>query len=226
MNTSAPSSLTSTIMSEVVSLVPLGSEGTSKAAIGWSLGTGQVLVANLLGALSSVIFMAMYLPQFLLNNSRRSTQGFSSTGIIIKLIGASFLSVNAFVTGETLAVVLYGTLGVLQHQAFMFQFFLYETRNNMNFVLWILFPVVPYLMAEWLPFTIMITSYIKPFSQVLSHIPQLLECHRLKTCAGVSLLSQHLNFVGGLMGVNTKKKKKKKKKKLKSMVLFVGICVG
>ncbi len=105
---------------------------TKAVSGGFSLGTGQVFVANILGALSSVIFMVMYFPQFWLNHTRRSTQGFSSTGIIIKLVGASFLSVNAFVTGETLAVVLYGALGMVQHQAFMVQFFLYEPRNNLQ----------------------------------------------------------------------------------------------
>ena len=112
---------TSTFVSSVAATV---------AASSWSLGTGQVLAANILGALSSVIFMVMYFPQFFLNQSRRSTLGFNSTGIIIKLVGASFLSVNAFVTGESLAVVLYGALGMLQHQAFMIQFFSYETRRN------------------------------------------------------------------------------------------------
>ena len=165
------------------------------------LGSGHVLAANLLGIVTSVMFMVMYVPQFLLNRRRRSTEGFSSTGIVIKLVGASFLAVNAWITGEAIAVVLYGALGVLQHDAFMVQFFLYERRNNVRFLLWILVPVVPYMLSQWLPVTMLLTNYIKPVSQIASHIPQLLECRRLRTASGVSLWSQHLNFLGGLGGI-------------------------
>ena len=49
------------------------------------LGSGHVLLGNVLGIVTSVIFMAMYVPQFQLNARRRSTEGFSSTGIIIKV---------------------------------------------------------------------------------------------------------------------------------------------
>jgi hypothetical protein len=118
------------VSSTSVSEGSLATTGASRAAL--SFGSGAVLLANVLGTLSSVLFMCMYFPQFLLNHTRRSTQGFSSTGIIIKLVGTSFLSVNAFVMGETIAVVLYGALGMVQHQAFMIQFFLYETKSNMQ----------------------------------------------------------------------------------------------
>jgi hypothetical protein len=165
------------------------------------LGSGYVLAANLLGIATSVMFMVMYVPQFMLNRRRRSTEGFSSTGIVIKLVGASFLAVNAWVTGEAIAVVLYGALGVLQHDAFMVQFYSYERRHNLQYLLWILSPVVPYFLAQWLPVTMLLTNYIKPVSQIASHIPQLLECRRLRTAAGVSLWSQHLNFLGGLGGM-------------------------
>ena len=98
-------------------------------------------------------------------------------------------------------MVLYGALGALQHMAFMVQFFQFERKNNVQFLLWILFPMVPYMLSEWMPVTMHLTTYFKPVSQVLSHIPQLLECKRVRTTAGVSMMSQHLNFVGGLMGI-------------------------
>jgi uncharacterized protein with PQ loop repeat len=86
------------VSSTSVSEGSLATTGASRAAL--SFGSGAVLLANVLGTLSSVLFMCMYFPQFLLNHTRRSTQGFSSTGIIIKLVGTSFLSVNAFVMGR------------------------------------------------------------------------------------------------------------------------------
>ena len=38
-------------------------------------------------------------------------------------------------------------------------------------------------------------------TQIISHLPQLAECYQLRTTVGVSLISQHINFVGGLAGV-------------------------
>ncbi len=117
------------------------------------------------------------------------------------MVGASFLAVNAFVSGEAYPVVAYGALNILQHDLFMWQFFLYEKRSNMQYLMWMLFPAVPYYLWQWFPESIPVTSFFKPVSQVLSHIPQLLECRRFRTTAGVSLVSQHLNFVGGVMGL-------------------------
>ena len=45
-----------------------------------------------------------------------------------------------------------------------------------------------------------LTSCLKPLSQLVSHIPQLVECKRLKTTHGISFFSQGLNFVGGVAG--------------------------
>lgn len=117
------------------------------------------------------------------------------------LVGASFLAVNAWVTGEAIPVVAYGALGAFQHCGFMIQFFLYEKRDNMQYLMWILFPIVPYCFVLWAPATMVYSNYFKPLSQVGSHIPQMLECKRLKTTSGVSLMSQHLNFFGGFLGM-------------------------
>lgn len=47
--------------------------------------------------------------------------GFSASGIIIKLLGAAFLAVNSYFTGEPAAVVAYGLCNVGQHLIFMVQ---------------------------------------------------------------------------------------------------------
>ena len=49
-----------------------------------------------------------------------------------------------------------------------------------------------------------LTNSFKPIAQVLSHLPQLAECIKLKTTMGCSLMSQHINFVGGLLGLFSK----------------------
>jgi hypothetical protein len=40
-----------------------------------NLGKGPVFVANVMGLISSLVFMGMYVPQFLLNQQRKSTEG-------------------------------------------------------------------------------------------------------------------------------------------------------
>lgn len=62
-------------------------------------------------------------------------------------------------------------------------------------------PVVPYLLAVIAPATMSLTNFVKPVSQVASHIPQLLECRKWRTTAGVALMSQHMNFIGGILGI-------------------------
>jgi len=143
-----------------------------------------------------------YIPQAQLNYQRKSIKGFNTTGIIIKLFGACFLTVNAFLIGESLPVICYGLFNVIQHSLFMVQFYLYETNGlNVYYLLWLLFPLVPATLGIAWPESMTVTNGIKPLAQILSHLPQLLECARLRTTQGVSLASQHLNFVGGLTGV-------------------------
>ncbi len=72
-----------------------------------------------------------YIPQTVYNFKRKSVHGFSTTGIIIKHIGASFLFVNSILLGgkfaicvtneENISVAMYGLCGVVQHSIFMIQ---------------------------------------------------------------------------------------------------------
>jgi len=160
-------------------------------------------IAHSLGILSSVFFGLQYLPQAYLNFKRKSVKGFSTHGIIIKLVGASFLLVNSFLNGEAAPVVFYGLVNVVQHSIFILQFSIYpsDSTQRENFFHWLLFPVVPYVIGKYLPQTLVFTNSIKPITQVLSHIPQLKVCMDLKTTSGVSMMSQHFNIIGGFFGI-------------------------
>jgi hypothetical protein len=70
-----------------------------------------------------------------------------------------------------------------------------------HFLLWILFPIIPLLLAILYPASITYTNSIKPIGQIMSHIPQVVECLRLRTTLGISMSSQHLNFLGGACGL-------------------------
>ncbi|EGC29459.1 hypothetical protein DICPUDRAFT_42859 [Dictyostelium purpureum] len=162
------------------------------------------IIYYLLGIISSGCFGVQYLPQMMLNYRRKSCQGFSSSGIIIKLIGASFLFINAWLTGETLPIVFYGLINVLQHTIFLFQFSIYDSLASRKYLPWIGFPIIPFLIGIQFPYTMFITNSFKPITQVLSHLPQVALCYQSKTTNGVSLPSQYLNFIGGIAGVISK----------------------
>ncbi|KAN0023350.1 hypothetical protein ACTFIU_011520 [Dictyostelium citrinum] len=155
-----------------------------------------------LGILSSILFGVQYLPQMYLNFKRKSVQGFSSSGIIIKLVGASFLFVNSWLTGESMPIVFYGLINVFQHTIFMFQFSIYDTvKGATKYLPWIGFPIIPFLIGLQYPSTMFITNSFKPITQLLSHLPQVILCYQSKSTTGVSLPSQYLNFIGGIAGV-------------------------
>ena len=64
-----------------------------------SMGLNSEHIGQFLGMTATFCFTLQYAPQALLNYQRKSTKGFSSNGIIIKLIGAAFLMINAYLTG-------------------------------------------------------------------------------------------------------------------------------
>jgi len=197
----------------------------------WLYFSTNILLAHTAGIFSSLCFLLQYVPQIVWNYSRKSVRGFSAVGIIIKLVGASFLLINALLTGENSAVVLYGLCNVVQHSVFMFQFSTYAhddahksekvdplsdankahsakevskdapSERKEQYLGWLFFPILPIFMGFYFPSTIYLTNSIKPVTQVISHLPQLKVCWQLKTTNGVSLTSQHLNLVGGIAGL-------------------------
>lgn len=96
-------------------------------------------------------------------------------------------------------MVAYGLFNIIQHSIFMWQFAIYN--KNIKFYLWIIFPLIPYILGILLPSTIIFTNTIKPGAQIFSHIPQLILIYELKTANGVSLQTQHLNMFGGICGL-------------------------
>jgi len=163
-----------------------------------------IKIAQLLGFIASICFTIQYIPQCWLNYQRKSVVGFSTSGIIIKFVGASFLFVNTYVSGEVFSVVAYGLFNVTQHCIFLLQFTFYSNANNIieasYYLGWLCFPLLPWLLAIYLPWTIPYTLSIKPICQLFSHIPQLIECYRVKSTKGLSMSTQHLNLIGGLAG--------------------------
>ena len=64
-----------------------------------------------------------------------------------------------------------------------------------------LFPLIPFIFGILFPETLTYTNVIKPLAQILSLLPQLYESFCNKSTNGVSMLSQHLNLIGGFLGI-------------------------
>lgn len=171
-------------------------------------------LANLLGYVASISFTLQYIPQSIHNYRRKSMLGFSAIGIVIKLIGASFLAINSYFLYQPLSVIIYGFFNVAQHDFFMIQFSIYPSKRekvslddrepnppSKLFLVWLLFPIVPYFLAVTYPEAIHYTTFIKPVGQIVSHLPQVFECIKCKTTSGISFMSQHLNLLGGFCGL-------------------------
>eukprot|EP01125_Pyxidicula_operculata_P010557 TRINITY_DN3470_c0_g1_i3.p1 TRINITY_DN3470_c0_g1~~TRINITY_DN3470_c0_g1_i3.p1 ORF type:complete len:241 (+),score=40.14 TRINITY_DN3470_c0_g1_i3:118-840(+) len=162
-------------------------------------------VALLMGYVAMISLTIQYFPQALLNFRRSSVYGFSIAGVIFKYIGACFLAVDSALLNEPSAVIVYGIFNISQHLIFIVQFYLYPSKSSSMdprlYLAWFLFPLFPYILGAYLPATVPMTMYIKPISQIASLIPQVIECIRLETTLGVSILTQHLNTVGGLSGL-------------------------
>ena len=150
------------------------------------------------GNFASLCFLIVYIPQFYLNWKRKSVKGLSLNSIGIKLIGSSFLFINSVFKGNAFPIFLYGFLNTLQHIGFIFQFYYYD--HNKRCLLFCFVPLIPYLICKLFPFLIPYTDLIKPFCQIFSHIPQLFQCIHLHTTNGISMIGQHLNFLGCIFG--------------------------
>eukprot|EP00727_Mastigamoeba_balamuthi_P004316 m51a1_g13882 hypothetical protein (234) ;mRNA; r:653240-654492 len=175
----------------------------------------SLVLAHWLGGVASVCFVIQYVPQIWHNYGRKSVEGFSTSSIIIKLVGAAFLAVNSALLGEALPVFMYGIGNLMAHSMFMYQFSQYITpvpgkgglaeavfgATSKHYLLWVLFPLVPLALGYSWPQSMEYTSVIKPITQLVSHLPQLYECWKLKTTKGCSMFTQHLNLVGGVCGI-------------------------
>lgn len=152
-----------------------------------------------LGNFSSFCFFIVYIPQFILNFRRKSCSGFSLHSTIIKLIGSAFLCFNSLYNGAGLPVFLYGALNTAEHLLFLFQFSYYSSSKKAIFVSPVI--LIPFLLAKYYPESLPVTDYIKPITQIISHIPQLQQCIKLGTTLGCSLVGQHINMVGAFFGL-------------------------
>mmetsp|Transcript_27846 Transcript_27846/g.54844 ORF Transcript_27846/g.54844 Transcript_27846/m.54844 type:complete len:229 (+) Transcript_27846:39-725(+) len=158
------------------------------------------MLAYALGMTSTVLFSLVYFPQMALNYSRKHTDGFSETSMIIKLVGGAFLLVNASFVGEPFPVIAYGLFGLSMYSILLGQIAYYNKRYFLFG--WIfLFPLLPLAMAVLFPESMTVTNSFKPLTQIGSHLAQLKMVWDKQTASGVALTSQHINWIGAWFGL-------------------------
>ena len=152
----------------------------------------------LFGDMASICFFLVYIPQFLLNYKRKSVEGFSKSSVILKLIGSAFLCVNSLFNGSQFPIFLYGFLNTIEHSVFLIQFAIFGKQYFS--LIYILFPIIPYLICIFFPSFIPYTDLIKPITQFVGHIPQLISCIKIGSTKGISILGEHLHYFGSILG--------------------------
>ena len=154
--------------------------------------------AHLFGNLSTFCFFLVYVPQFFMYCKRRSVDGFSVSSVVLKLFGSSFLFVNSVFKHASHPIILYGFSNTIEHMLFLVQYFLFA--HDWRPLVFISLPIVPYMICKLMPELLFFTDYVKPVTQMFSSIPQIYDCFKVGTTKYVSMLSQHLHFIGSIFG--------------------------
>jgi hypothetical protein len=157
--------------------------------------------AIVLGDLSTLCFFLDSVPQFFFNLQRRSVHGFSLTSVLFEVVGSSFLWINSVYREAPLSVVLYGFVNTVQNFGFLVQFYVYAKRAKPLFFL--ACPIVPIVICEHFHSFMKYTDLVKPLTQLVSNIPQLVACMRVGTTTGLSFIGQHLHLAGSIVGFMT-----------------------
>ena len=152
-----------------------------------------------MGNISALIYFFVQLPQIYKNWQRKSTAGFSPYFLIIRFIGLSFFVVNGTIEKSPMSLLVSGYLILLTFSLLIVQHAYYNFSFQFYFVL--LFPLFPALLSSFVKSSIEFTNYINPISQILCYIPFVYECLKSETTKGISLLSQHINFLGSILGI-------------------------
>ena len=151
-------------------------------------------VACWLGNFSAVVLFMCNIPQLWLNFRRRSTRGFSSTFVIIKLVSYSFQLANSSISKSSFPILFTGFLLLLTDLLYIIQIAFYN--KNKKFMLWFLLMFLIFFVAyEW-PQTAMYTQWIMPFISLLSYIPLLYTCwESLCACLVENAVLQIISFI-------------------------------
>lgn len=152
-----------------------------------------------LGNAAALVYFSCNFPQLYINFRRRSTVGFSSTFVVMKLFSISFQVANAAVKNSPFPIQLSGILLLLTSDIYVLQVSFYN--HNKPFLLWFLMSFAVFFISYTWPSTITLTQWILPSFSLISYIPFLYTCYTAGTTLGISVFAQHLNFLGSILGL-------------------------
>lgn len=151
------------------------------------------------GNLAAVCFFLVNIPQILMNYKRQSTEGFSSMSVIIRCFGISFHVFNGYMHNIAFPLLFAGVLLFLENLIFIIQIGIYNQAYL--YLLCLMIPIPIYCIATMRPESWVYTRWVNPCTQILCYVPYVLTLVKAGTTKGISMLGQHLNFIGGICGL-------------------------
>ena len=151
------------------------------------------------GNIAAISFFVVQVPQILLNYRRKDTTGFSSLAVVIRVFGGCFMIAISFVTHASFPLLFSAVLNLLENLVFTVQFAMYQSNKLYYLIFAIPVPVI--LLTALVPSSIKFTKWINPATQVVCYVPYIWVMVQNGTTRGVSLLGQHLNMIGGVLGM-------------------------
>lgn len=151
------------------------------------------------GNLSAILFFLVELPQIILNFKRKSTEGFSSLAVIFRLFGLSFQFSFGIKGGLPVPTFIAACFLIIENIIFIFQFAYYQKKKL--YLLSILLVFIGITINSIFPSSINVTKWFYSAIQVIGYIPYIMTILSVGSTLGISLLGQHLNFIGFILGV-------------------------
>ncbi|EAX99042.1 PQ loop repeat family protein [Trichomonas vaginalis G3] len=156
-------------------------------------------VAKICGYASATFYFLVDLPQIYLNFRTKSTEGFSSLAVCLRMIGNSFNFALCFAEKRSLELIFPSLILFVVHLIQIFQFV--WTRRAKPYLIFYSIPVVAFLVVFLIPSSNFITRYFNSASQVICSVPYFYACIRIRSTLGISLFGLHLNFTASILGI-------------------------
>jgi uncharacterized protein with PQ loop repeat len=151
------------------------------------------------GHIAAVFFFLSNVPQLFLNQSRRSTRGFSGFFVVIRTLGLSCHLSNGFLLRIPPQILLTGILVFIEHAIFLAQLAAFNSRPS--YLIFILTPIPLFLLSHFVPESRKLTVWLNSASIFFCFIPYFVTIVKGRTTLGISLLSHHLSSCGSLWGL-------------------------
>lgn len=152
-----------------------------------------------IGNIGAILMFSGDIPQIIHNFRRKSLEGFSGLSVAISTFGSCFVFINSLLSLSAFSTKLAGGLLLIENIIFDIQFIYYD-KNWLFFIpLGLCIPVI--LLSSLWPASIVVTRWFSPICSILNFIPYIVVLFEVKTTLGLSMISQHIAFISGALGM-------------------------